>query len=170
MLKLKLQYFGHWMQADDSLEKSELLGKTECRRRGHQRMRWLDGIIDAMDMNLGKLQEIVRHRGLVCCSPGGHKDSDLTGWLNNSMLSWPAWTKTIYIKIYSKTIILSEKHQVEKHQGINHLSPHYAVITNNLKFQCHCNNKVYISFMSHINCQSLVILWDTSSILSPWLK
>ena len=61
MLKLKLQYFSHLMQTADSLEKSLILGKIEgSRRRGHQRMRWLDGITDAMGMNLGKLQEMVR--------------------------------------------------------------------------------------------------------------
>ena len=62
MLKLKLQYFGHLMQRADSLEKILMLGKTEGRRRGHQRMRWLDGMTDAMDMNLGKLREMVRDR------------------------------------------------------------------------------------------------------------
>ena len=62
MLKLKLQYFGHLMRTDDSLEKSLMLGKIEGRRRGHQRMRWLDGITDAMDMNLGKLRKMVRDR------------------------------------------------------------------------------------------------------------
>ena len=63
MLKLKLQYFGHQMQTDDSLEKSLMLGKIEGRRRrGWQRMRWLDGITNAMNMNLGKLQEMVRNR------------------------------------------------------------------------------------------------------------
>ena len=61
MLKLKLQYFGHLMQTADSLEKSLMLGKIED-RRSSQKMRWLDGIIDAMDMNLGKLQEILRDR------------------------------------------------------------------------------------------------------------
>ena len=62
MLKLKLQYFGHLMQTEDSLEKSLMLGKIEGRRRGYQRMRWLDGITDAMNMNLGKLREMVRDR------------------------------------------------------------------------------------------------------------
>ena len=63
MLKLKLQYFGHLMQTGDSLEKSLMLGKTEGRRkRGCQRMKWLEGITDLMDMNLGKLWEIVRDR------------------------------------------------------------------------------------------------------------
>ena len=63
MLKLQLQYFGHLMQTDDSLEKSLIPGKIEGRsRRGHQRMRWLDGISDAMNMNSGKLWETGRDR------------------------------------------------------------------------------------------------------------
>ena len=63
MLKLKLQYFGHLMRTDDSLENSLMLGKIEDRkRRGRQRMRWLDGITDAMNLNLGKLQDRRRER------------------------------------------------------------------------------------------------------------
>ena len=63
MLKLKLQYFGHLTQRSDSLEKTLMLGKIEGgRTRGQQRMRWLDGIIDSMNMNLNKFQEIVKNR------------------------------------------------------------------------------------------------------------
>ena len=70
MLMLKLQYFGHLMQTADSLEKTLMLGKIEGKRREQQRMRWLDTIIDSMDMNLGKLWEIVGDQGnLAYCSP-----------------------------------------------------------------------------------------------------
>ena len=71
MLRLKLQYFGHLLQTADSLEKSLMLGKIEGRRRrGHQKMRWLDSTTYAMNANLGKLWEMVRDReAWACCSP-----------------------------------------------------------------------------------------------------
>ena len=72
MLKLKLQYFGHLMRTDDSLEKSLMLEKIESRRkRGHQRMRWLDGITDAMNVNLCKLWEMVRDSETWCATDQG---------------------------------------------------------------------------------------------------
>ena len=78
MLKLKLQYFGHLMWRDDSFEKTLILGKIEGRRRrGWQKMRWLDGITDSMDMGFGRLWQF-----LACCGSWGHKESDMTKWLN----------------------------------------------------------------------------------------
>ena len=68
MLKLKVQYFGHLMQRIDSFEKTLMLAKIEgSRRRGQQRIRWLDGITDSVDMSLSKLQELVKKGSLVCC-------------------------------------------------------------------------------------------------------
>ena len=85
MLKLKFQYFGHLMQRIVSFEKTLMLGKIEGRRkRGQQRMRWLDGITNSMHMNLSKLQELVGdgQGGLACCSSWDHKELDTTELLN----------------------------------------------------------------------------------------
>ena len=84
MLKLKLQYFGHLMQRADSLEKTLMLGGIggRRRRRGRQRIRWLDGITDSMDMSLSKLGVGDGQGGLVCCDSWGRKESDITERLN----------------------------------------------------------------------------------------
>ena len=76
MLKLKLQYFGHLMQRDNSLEKTRMLGKTDGKRRGRQGMRWLDGITDSLDMKLNIPEDSGGLGSLACSSPWGRKDSD----------------------------------------------------------------------------------------------
>ena len=94
MLKLNLQYFGHLMRRTDSFEKTMMLGKIEGRRRrGWERMRWLDGITNSMDMSLSKLRQ---KRSLVCCSARGHKESKMTEQLN--------WTEFQCVDGFSHTI------------------------------------------------------------------
>ena len=78
-LKLKLQYFGHLLQRANPSEKTLILGKIEGRRRrGQQRMIWLDGIKNSMDTNLSKFWDSEGQRSLACCSPWGHKELDTT--------------------------------------------------------------------------------------------
>ena len=129
-----------------SLEKTRMLGKIEGRRRrGWQRMRWLDGITNSMDMNLSKLWELVMGReawcdgqgSLVCCSPQGHKESDTTGQLNWSELNWGHDKKIKSITL----CIRSTKSKTNRHVGQNKKPRNKHVYLNIFRFLPQTINK-----------------------------
>ena len=122
-LKLKLQYFGHLMQRVDSLEKTLMLGGIGGRRRrGRQRMRWLDGITDSMDMSLSELWELVMDREAWCADTWGRKESDTTEELNWTELNW---TEGVQKGRINWRELVSAQREEENEEGTwrNHESP-----------------------------------------------
>ena len=124
MLKLKLQYFGHLMQRADSLEKTLILGKTEGkRRRVWQRMKWLDSIIDSMDMNLSKRREIVQDRGAWCATVHRVTKSwtQFSDWTATTCtIAWMSWKENKKLTLTSKSDCCSIAKAWRRTKGPDH--------------------------------------------------
>ena len=144
------------MRINYSLEKSLILGKIEGRGiRGRQRVRWLDGITDAMDMNLGKLQEMVRDReGLACCSPWGRKEWDPNGWLDNDSVkikydASQEWWHTVLLKKKNLCIFT-----VPSNRKTMDLEDGWSIAGSFLSSVC---VQEWFSFLSHLSWSSLLV-------------
>ena len=152
MLKLKLQYFGHLMRTADSLEKSLMLGKSEGRRRReHQRMRWLDGITDPIDMNRGKLRKMVRDRGQHAAVHGVAKsqtqlvnNNSITEWINNKVLMYSTQNYIQYPMV--------------NHTGKQFFLKMYICVTESLCYIPETNRTLYINYTSILKRKKKILI------------
>ena len=131
MLKLKLQYFGHLMWRADSFKKTIMLGKIEGRRRGWQRMRWLDGITDSHGHEFGwTLGFGDGQGGLACCGPWGHKESNTAEWLNwTDSNAWPRYRALEFVTHFYRLsdsifqelweLQCSQVHELWRHENLD---------------------------------------------------
>ena len=175
MLKLKLQYFGHLMWRTDSVEKTLMLGKIEGgRRRGQQRMRWLDGITDSMDEFEQALGAGDGQGSVTCCSPWGLKESDMTERLN-----WTNWTECILqIKTQNPTVepsvtalgyLLHLLCSVHLRTSIHHIEPWaHLLSTSSARLSCsytsQCPQGWLVESMNNISKTVIVDFYLVSSL------
>ena len=152
MLKMKLQYFGHLMRRDNSLEKTLILGKIEGgRRRGQQRMRWLDGITDSMDMSLSKLLETVKDRKVWHVAIHGITRSQT--WLNNWITTSYSWTEL-------------RENLGKKTNKKNYLKNCFWYFISKLKAKCLYLTKLFSHSLLHHFSVPLILFWTT--LLASW--